>query len=309
MRFSAVLSMLALCATPAISWAATSQCPDNLAGGMAPDLLNPRMTQGTRELCYPGFVVLHSSRTRTPLWSAEHLTAQRIQMAHGTPRINDFHADANLPPGEGAELEDYARSGYDRGHMSPSGDAPDAQSQDATFTLANMIPQNPDNNRNLWEGIEAATRNLALHSGDVYVVTGPIFAGSRLQSLHNRVLIPTQIFKAVYDVSHNQAGVYLVNNAAGMAWQPISVEQLQALSGIDPFPALPQSVKSSIMNLPLPEPHGRHQGVPPTTLDTNAPALGQAAPDEHSQLEHGTMLSSGSRIAEHALGYMMSHHY
>lgn len=300
MRVASMLLALTI-AAPLSAWAAPSTCPENLAGGVAPDLLNAKMVVGTRELCYPGFVALHSAKTRTALWSAEHLTRDRIESARGVHRTDMFHADQNLPPDERAELSDYARSGYDRGHMSPSGDAPDETSQAATFTLGNMIPQDPNNNRNLWEGVEAATRNLAVSDGEVYVVTGPIFAGGPLQALKGRVLVPTQIFKAVYDTRTGQAGAYLVNNAPGMAWQQITIAQLRELDSIDPFPALSEQVKQAGMALPLPTPHGKRGGIPATTL-LAAAAPGQTAV---SAGEGGTRVGGAAESFARSVGVSM----
>jgi len=136
--------------------------------------------------------------------------------------------------------------------MAPSGDMPDPQSMDESFSLANMIPQNPDNNRYLWEAIERAVRDLTLRDGEVYVVTGPIFAGVNLQALKGRVLVPTQIFKAVYDPRRNGAAAYVVQNQEGSDYRVISIAELQQLAGIDPFPALPLSVKATPIELPRP---------------------------------------------------------
>jgi endonuclease G len=163
--------------------AAPTACPQHFAAGGSPDLTNPRLSANTYSLCYTGYAVLFSGLTRTPLWSAEHLTAQRVRNSRGDTRVNSFHADPGLPPGVGAEMSDYARGGYDRGHMAPSGDMPDRQSQDESFSLANMIPQDPDNNRRLWAALESAVRDLAVESGELYVVTGPIFTGESVQSL------------------------------------------------------------------------------------------------------------------------------
>ena len=93
-----------------------------------PVLVNPKLAALAQEICYDGYAVLHPGITRTPLWSAEHLTRARIKAARHVRRVNEFHPDPHVPPGERAELSVYARSGYDRGHVSPSGDMPDAQS-------------------------------------------------------------------------------------------------------------------------------------------------------------------------------------
>jgi endonuclease G len=77
-----------------------------------------------------------------------------------------------------------------------------------------------------------------------------------LQRLNGRVLVPTGIFKAIYDPPRNAAGAYVVDNAPGMAWKTVSVAELEVLVGIDVFPALPAEVKERTMTLPRPEIHG-----------------------------------------------------
>jgi endonuclease G len=228
-------------------------CPAHFPDGRPPVLVEPKLTPRTRTLCYSGYAVLFSGLTRTPLWSAEHLTAQRIGEARGQDRVNAFHPDPNLPAGDRSELSDYVRSGYDRGHMAPSGDMPDSRSQEESFSLANMIPQDPQNNRKLWAKIESDVRDLAVETGELYVVTGPVFTGENVQSLKGRVLIPTQIYKAVHVPKQREAGAYLVENAPGQEVRVVSLTELQRVTGIDAFPTLPQSVKDDAMTLPTPQ--------------------------------------------------------
>lgn len=200
--------------------------------------------------------MLHSGVTRTPLWSAEHLTSFSLTAAGQTPRRNTFHAEALLARGPRAELSDYTGSGYDRGHMTPSGDMPDAQSQQESFSLVNVVPQAPRLNRGLWEGIEAALRTMVRQQGgDLFVVTGPVFAGTELQALQGRVLVPTSLWKAVYDPSAATAGVYFAANADDATIRSISVAEFRDLSGIDPFPDLSEATKTRLMTLPRPAPY------------------------------------------------------
>lgn len=235
--------------------AATTACPEHFAGGRAPDLVNPRLAPGTRALCFQAFALLHSALTRTALYSAEHLTAERIEAARGTPRSGNFHAEAALPPGERADLADYARSGFDRGHLAPSGDMPDAEAQQESFTLANMVPQAPKLNRGVWEGIESAVRTLAERSGELYVVTGPVFKGEHLATIGD-VVVPTYVFKAVLDPRRRRAAAYVAENTDEAAWTPLSIAQLTRLIGIDVFPALPPRARDAMLRLPEPTPHG-----------------------------------------------------
>lgn len=235
--------------------AATTACPEHFAGGRAPDLVNPRLAAGTRALCFQGFALLHSALTRTALYSAEHLTADRIEAARGTPRTGEFHAEPALPPNERADLADYARSGFDRGHLAPSGDMPDPEAQQESFTLANMVPQAPKLNRGVWEGIESAVRTLAERRGELYLVTGPVFRGEHLATIGD-VVVPTYVFKAVLDPRSRSAAAYVAENTDEAAWTPLSIAQLTRLIGIDVFPALPPRARAATLRLPEPTPHG-----------------------------------------------------
>ena len=127
--------------------AAQTGCPEHFPDGQAPDIINQKLTTKTREVCYSGFALKHSGVTRTPLYAAEHLTRERILQVKGMKRQSKFHPDENIPRSERAELRHYARSGYDRGHVAPSADMFDIQSQYECFSLANMVPQVPENNR------------------------------------------------------------------------------------------------------------------------------------------------------------------
>jgi endonuclease G, mitochondrial len=243
--------------------AAPSSCPANFFGGQAPDLVNGAMAKKAKELCFSEFAMLHSGLTRTPLWSADHLTANRVALArrqHRKNSLDTFHEETSLPPDERATLQDYARSGYDRGHMSPNGDMDNAEAQAESFTLANMVPQNPDNNRGIWSDVEASIRSIARQYREVWVVTIPIFSGSQTHWLHDRVAIPVKIAKAVFIPSLNAASAYVTDNADGRNWQAVSIADLRAMSGIDPFPSVPERVKQTLIQLPEafgPGSHGR----------------------------------------------------
>lgn len=243
-------------------------CPEHFAQGGVPVTTNEKLNSKTRMLCFEGYAVLHSGVSRTPLWTAEHLTVDRVSQAKGMKRKNTFHAEEKLPESERSELRDYAHSGYDRGHMSPSGDMPTESAQYESFSLANMIPQNPNKNQILWESMEEAIRNLARSNGELYVVTGPTFEGTALERLNGRVLVPTSIYKAIYIPARQQAGAYYTANAAGMDYEVLSIAELTERIGIDVFPRLPPEVKQSRTELPVPVPRRfRKPRQAPTELE------------------------------------------
>jgi len=235
-------------------------CSDHFADGTVPVVTSEALAKHTQQLCFAGYAVLHSGISRTPIWSAEHLTASRIEQARQLKRKNAFHAEPKLPAADRAELEDYKGSGYDRGHMAPNGDMATEASQYESFSLANIIPQAPKNNQILWEGIEEATRTLAEQDQQLYVVTGPVFEGNDLERLNGRVLVPTYIYKALYDPVKRQAGAYLTKNAVGMAYQTLSIAELGQRIHINVFPTLAEDIKTHKMALPTPTPHGRRSG-------------------------------------------------
>ena len=236
-----------------IAFAGQTKCPEHFAGGQAPDLINQKLSAKTREVCYAGFGLLHSGITRTPLYSAEHLTRDRLTQAKGLKRSSKFFPDPNIPKAERAELRHYARSGYDRGHVAPSADMPDESSQQECFSLANMVPQVPENNRGIWEGVESAVRKLTTTRGELFVVTGPIFMGDNLQRIGGAVMVPTKLYKAVYDPNRQEAGAYLVDNTADTQAQIMSITDLEKLTGISLFPSVSEKVKNKAMRLPEPK--------------------------------------------------------
>jgi endonuclease G len=244
---------LAVLFAASITYSAQTNCPEHFVGGQAPDIINQKLANKVREVCYSEYGLMHSGVTRTPLYAAEHLTRSRVQQAKGMKRNSKFFPDPNIPISERAELRHYARSGYDRGHMAPSADMPDERSQQECFSLANIVPQEPKNNRGPWEGVESAVRTLTKDRGELYVVTGPLFQGENLQRIGGAVMVPTQLYKAIYDPKRQEAGAYLIDNAEVAQPQKISISELEQLAGISIFPSVSERVKSRAMNLPAPK--------------------------------------------------------
>ena len=202
-----LLNLLLIATATAAAQPAT--CPQFFPGGQPPALVNPKLAQRSTLLCNDAYAVLASGITHGALWSAEHPTRASLIAARGIPREGEFHPDDRLPAADQAQLEDYRRSGYDRGHMTPSGDMPDETAQQQTFSLANMVPQAAELNRGVWARIEMAVRRLARRRGELFVVTGPAFAGQNVASVGpDGVLVPSSTWKAVYDPGAGAAGAY-----------------------------------------------------------------------------------------------------
>jgi len=246
---SSIASLILACSVLAANFAFAGGCPAHYVDGRLPEIRNQKLGSATQELCYGVFGIMHSGVTRTPLWSAEYLTAGNISSAQNLSRENSFHAEGKLPPAQRAELADYARSGFDRGHMAPNGDMPDRQTQRDSFTLANMVPQDASNNRHVWAGIEGAVRKMAQKEGALYVITGPAFIGSSLQKIGN-VLVPSHLYKVVYSPKQGVGAAYFIENKPVDDYQVLSIAQLEAKIGIDVLPSLSAQKKEILLRLP-----------------------------------------------------------
>ena len=241
----------------AAAYAQPPGCDRHFFQKTAPEITRKPLQASTVALCFEAFAVLHSAVSKTPLWSAEFLTRESLKAAREIPRADSFHAEPALPPGHGAELADYVRSGFDRGHMAPAADMPTAQAQHESFSLANVVPQNRKNNQILWSAIEGATRHLTNLRGELYVITGPWFEGDKIDRINGRVLVPTHVFKAVLDPDKQEGAAWLAPNDASGEYQVLSIAALEQRIGINLFPKLPDAAKQRTMSLPEPRIRGR----------------------------------------------------
>lgn len=194
-----------------------------------------------RELCYDAFAVLHSGNTRTPVFVAQRLNRESVQAAKSEKRTDKFFADARLPGAERAELSDYKGSGYARGHMAPAGDMPNATAMAQSFSLANMVPQNQKQNSGPWAKIEADTRHYVLRAkGDVFVITGPVYANDAPAVGANQVRVPSHLFKLVYDATTQKAWAHWQENKDdARAGKPISYGELERRISMELLPGVP----------------------------------------------------------------------
>ena len=228
-----------------------SDCSDSFYSGVYPEFTSSKLETGSQALCFDGFAVMYSSVSRTPLWSAEYLTRKRLAQAEKIDRDDSFHEESRLPKSARASLSDYSGSGYDRGHLAPNADMATRSQQYDSFSLANIAPQSPRNNRYIWRNIESATRHLTEQYGEIYTVTGVAFTDAEVKQLSGRVLVPSHFYKAVYIPALGQAGVYYAPNDESERIEVISVDELTDRIGVDVLPILDHQTKAAALGLPL----------------------------------------------------------
>ncbi|WOD40043.1 DNA/RNA non-specific endonuclease [Nodosilinea sp. E11] len=117
-------------------------------------------------------------------------------------RQDNFRPDGGLPAGfYQVTPNDYRGSGYDRGHVVPSGDRTRTVADNAaTFLMTNIMPQAPENNRGPWRELEEYGRSLVYqYDRSLHVFAGAY--GSQGDVGNRAIAIPSRLWKivVVYD--------------------------------------------------------------------------------------------------------------
>jgi endonuclease G len=138
--------------------------------------------------------------------------------------------------------------------MAPAADMKwSKQAMKESFYLSNICPQNKNLNSGIWKDLEEQVRGLATQNGKIYVVCGPIVSKLPETIGSNKVAIPDAFFKVLLQNDNNNwsAIAFMFANESGrkpLSTYAMSVEEMQIITGIDFFPALPDSIEEKIEN-------------------------------------------------------------
>lgn len=198
------------------------------------------ITTQTQYLCKQNYAINYRYDTKTAEYVVEHVSNDDV--AGTAERADNFHPDTDIPEQYRSVLSDYAGHPYDRGHLVPAGDNKQSASiMSESFSLANMVPQVPNNNRGIWNKLEATVRGWVNSGRDIYVVSGTYYQPG-YKVIGNGVGVPTHLWKVVIDNTNNQAVAFLLPNQAlpvkDLPKYAMSVAQLESVVGIDFMPTL-----------------------------------------------------------------------
>ena len=140
----------------------------------------------------PQYSLSYNRSKATANWVAWRLDSSWIGSAN---RQDDFRPDPALPAGwYQVTTQDYTGSGYDRGHLTPSGDRTRSiEDNSATFLMTNIMPQLAANNQGPWEDFESYCRTLAQQGQEIYIIAGP--SGNIGTIGGGRVVVPQVTWK------------------------------------------------------------------------------------------------------------------
>jgi len=199
----------------------------------------------------------YNDTTREPNWVSWDLTSGDV----GSSGRSSYSIDSTLPSGfTRVETSDYSGSGYDRGHMCPSGDRTiTAADNSVVFYMSNMIPQASDNNQGVWENFETECRSLASQGNELLIICGPSgFGGSSIPSgvaIANytwkiAIVVPPGSGTALSRITSTTRVIALkIPNTAGVRSTPwrnfvTNVAQIEADTGYTFFSAFDPNVRS-----------------------------------------------------------------
>ena len=213
----------------------------------------PAMRSGSGELILrrEGYTVSYNSETKQPNWVAWHLTANHVDGPYKRKGVS-FAEDEEVAEPR-ATLNDYRSSGYDRGHMCPSGDCRwSEKAQHESFLLTHVCPQVHGLNSGDWNEMEMQCRRWAETYGDLYIVCGPVlYSKSRHKTIgRGKVVVPEAFFKVVLRSGRDTAAIgFIYKNESGnrsKASYMNSVDEVERITGYDFFSALPDETERRV---------------------------------------------------------------
>jgi hypothetical protein len=100
--------------------------------------------------------------------------------------------------GTGARPDDYAGTGYDKGHASPDGDQSWTQQVEyESFLMTNMYPQAGSLNRGIWKLLETSVRGWAVQLNQPFTIYVGAFYGAGDKTIGRGVIVPHGYYKIV----------------------------------------------------------------------------------------------------------------
>lgn len=187
-----LLSLLVVCST-AFAWEQrpprpVDQCQIHSPYGWA------QTARQAQPICREAYLVAYDAAAKIPAYVAYTLLPQNALGCW--PRTNAFVADASVP--NGARPDDYAGTGYDKGHAAPDGDLSWSQIVEyESFLMTNMYPQHGSLNRGIWKLLETSVRGWAVQQNQAFTIFVGAFYGAGDPTIGNGVVVPHGYYKIV----------------------------------------------------------------------------------------------------------------
>ena len=191
-----LLVLLALLSTQVFAWDQRAPLPVQSCAVHSP--YGWAQTARTAQpICREAYLVAYDAPVKIPVYVAYTLLPQNALGCF--PRTNAFVADQSLG-GTGARPDDYAGTGYDKGHAAPDGDLSWSQQVEyESFLMTNMYPQHGSLNRGIWKLLETSVRGWAVQQNRPFTIYVGALYGANDASIGKGVIVPHGYYKIVID--------------------------------------------------------------------------------------------------------------
>ena len=166
-------------------------------------------------------------------------------------RKDNFRIDTLVVTGS-ASINDYKKSGFDRGHLAPAKTMSfSEETMRESFLMSNMSPQKPGFNRGIWKRLEERVRSWIPLSDSLYIVTGPVLRGTLGVIGKNEVTVPGAYYKTILRFKNgNLFGIgFLLKNeksSKSLASYAVSIDRIEKLTGLNFYQNLRASIQDKI---------------------------------------------------------------
>lgn len=198
---------------------------------------------------HDGYSLSYNEKHEQAEWVAYELKKTHLSSTnHKRPY---FEIDKAVKTGA-ASWRNYKNSGYDRGHLCPAGDRRyTKEAHDETFLTSNISPQEHQFNSGIWNTLEQKVRYWARKYDGVFVVTGGVLKGNMETIGTEDVSVPNQFYKVLIDNNTGKTKMiaFLMphkNSNKPLYEFVVSVDKLEALTGIDFFPELEDTLENKL---------------------------------------------------------------
>ena len=199
-------------------------------------------------ICREAYLVAYDAPVKIPVYVAYTLLPQNALGCF--PRTNAFVPDQSLG-GTGARPDDYAGTGYDKGHAAPDGDLSWTQQVEyESFLMTNMYPQHGSLNRGIWKLLETAVRGWAVQLNQPFTIfVGAVYDGTD-PTIGKGVIVPHGYYKIVINNATGQVAGWAfphtkpyVNLGNDLTKFRMSISQIEKAANVNfAFPANAQEL-------------------------------------------------------------------
>ncbi len=198
---------------------------------------------------HQNYSLSYSEKHEQAEWVAYELKASDLS---STNYKRPYFEIDNAVKTKAAHWRNYKKSGYDKGHLCPAADRRFSKAaHDETFLTSNISPQEHQFNAGVWNRLEQKVRYWAKKNDGVFVITGGVLENNLKTIGSESVSVPNQFYKLILDktkgkikmlaflMPHKESNLPLYKFV-------VSVDKIEALTGIDFFKELEDSVENKL---------------------------------------------------------------